>query len=184
VVRSCPPTADAGYSAWNTTPARAFALVAVAALTLVCLTGSANGAVAANGAREVLRGVVLGDGGPQAGYRVSLHASYLVGGPHETILGTATTGSDGHFEIEFKLVPGRPGGLPPILYVLAEKGDSMLASVFASVPDDGVVVDELTTAAMGASFAQFVDGASISGNAYGMHNAVQMAANMADPARG
>ena len=184
MLRSCPPTADAPFLTRCTRPARALALVAVAALTLVCLTGSAHGTVAGNGARDVLRGVVLGDGGPQAGYSVSLRASYLIGGPHEDVLGTATTDSDGRFEIDFKLIPGRPGGLPPILYVLAEKGDSMLASVFDSVPEHGVVVDELTTVAMASSFAQFVDGASISGNAYGMHNAVRMAANMADPASG
>ena len=130
MLRSCPPTADAPFLTRCTRPARALALVAVAALTLVCLTGSAHGAVAGNGARDVLRGVVLGDGGPQAGYSVSLRASYLIGGPHEDVLGTATTDSDGRFEIDFKLIPGRPGGLPPILYVLAEKGDSMLASVF------------------------------------------------------
>lgn len=156
----------------------------MAALTVACVIGSASGAIAGGRAKDVLRGIVLGDGAPQPGYRVTLHASYLIGGPHESLLGTATTDAAGRFEITFKLIPGQPHRLEPILYVLAEKGDSMLASVFDAVPDDGIVVDELTTVAMGTAFAQFVDDRRISGNAYGMNNAVKMAANMADPVSG
>ena len=61
----------------------------------------------------------------------------------------------------------------------------MLASAFGDLSkNDRVVVNELTTVAIGTAFAQFIDGREISGNTYGMLNAVAMAANMANPRTG
>lgn len=47
-----------------------------------------------------------------------------------------------------------------------------------------VVVNERTTVATGNAFAQFIDDKVVTGNTYGMLNAVRMAANMADPLTG
>ncbi|MGA2411360.1 MAG: hypothetical protein ABSG46_13350 [Candidatus Binataceae bacterium] len=62
----------------------------------------------------------------------------------------------------------------------------MLASAIGnvgSVPQN-VVVNELTTVATGNAFAQFVGNWSIEGNPCGISNAIQMAANLADPQSG
>ena len=150
-----------------------------------CLTTQTASAGQGHGNKSTLDGVVEGAGHPQPGYSVSLYASYA-GHPNtersNRLLGTDTTDEAGGFEIHYKK-PRRRN--PAVLYLVAEKDEAMLASAIGDVADDAfVVVNERTTVATGVAFAQFIDGRRITGNRYGMLNAVPMAANMANPASG
>ena len=143
------------------------------------------GAKVAPGSKHTLTGVVEGNGVPQAAYEVFLYASYGNGKGFNGFLGTSVTDGAGSFEIDYKLAPGLVNNHLPVLYVLAEKGESMLASAISDGATDGaIVVNERTTVAIGVAFAQFIDGRKISGNTYGRANAVGMAANMANPLTG
>jgi hypothetical protein len=155
--------------------------IAVLSLALACLTGTAASGDAP-GFTRTLKGMVEGDGVAQPGYEVSLYASYSGGIPFPKLLGTDTTDGGGNFKIEYRLPPGLSGPNKPVLYVLAEKHEAMLASAIGD--HDDIVVNELTTVAIGTAFAQFIDGREITGNTYGMLNAVKMAANMANPKTG
>jgi hypothetical protein len=68
---------------------------------------------------------------------------------------------------------------PPLLFVEAAHGAVMLASAIGTSPDatSEIVVNERTTVATANAFAQFVAGQKIAGDAYGMINALRMAAN-------
>lgn len=143
----------------------------------------AGGKAERGDARATLRGVVEGNGAPQGGYEVRLYAS-VPGKSRQSLLGSDTTDSTGRFEITYRRTSGKRHR-EPVLYALAERGSSMLAVAAGEVSrDSSVVVNERTTVAIGAAFAQFVGGRGISGNTYGMRNAVSMAANMADPETG
>ncbi len=134
--------------------------------------------------RRILSGVVDGDGATQAGYEVTLYASRVVGGSRIGVLGSDTTDAAGRFRIPYEL-HGRALGVGPVLYVMAERGDSMLASAVGDLSRSArIVINERTTVAIGTAFAQFIDARAIVGNAVGMRNAVMMAANMADPRTG
>jgi hypothetical protein len=166
-----------GYRVRVSVPRRS----AVVLLAFVCLTGWAASADAA-GLTGTLMGTVQGDGGVQAGYHVSLYAAFS-GSPFKKLLGSDTTDGGGNFTIKYRFLPG--GYAKPVLYVVAEKGKAMLASAVGALSkNDYVDVNELTTVAIGTAFAQFIDGRDISGNTYGVLNAVAMAANMANPKTG
>jgi sugar lactone lactonase YvrE len=157
-------------------------VVALALAVGFALPGSAD---ARSVATRTLAGVVEGDGGPQAGYEVSLYASRATEHPSVAVLGTDTTEGSGRFHIEYRVPPGLSQQEKLVLYVLAEKGQAMLASAIGDgSQSDRIVVNELTTVAIGTAFAQFIDGRTVSGNAVGMSNAVGMAANMVDPRTG
>ena len=133
-----------------------------------------------------LQGKVESGGTGLAGYDVSLYASYVEHGPTWTRLGSATSTGAGDFLISYAIPPGLSSDRQPVLFIEAQHGPVMLAtavSAGSSVPSD-VVVNERTTVAVGNAFAQFIDGAKINGNLYGMVNAVRMAANLADPESG
>jgi len=120
-----------------------------------------------------------------AAYEVSLDARFV--GPLNTIkvLSRATTGPAGEFAINYRLPPGLPPSVQPILFVRAERGPVMLVSAIGRAPVAGpVVVNERTTVATGFAFAQFVDGSAIDGNRFGMLNAIRMAANLVSPETG
>ena len=154
----------------------------LAALACFCMAASAD---AKPHGTNKLEGVVIGDGAEQPGYEVSLYASYPGGIPFKKLLGTDTTDGSGAFTIRYKLPPGLSRHDKAVLYILAESGKSMLASAIGNISKhDDVVVNELTTVAIGTAFAQFIDDRKITGNKYGMINAVAMAANMADPKTG
>ena len=153
---------------------------AVVLLAFACVTGIAVSADAP-GFTRTLEGMVEGDGVAQSGYEVSLYASYSGGIHFKKLLGTDTTDGYGNFKIKYR-PPGLRGPNKPVLYVLAEKYEAMLASAIGD--HDDIVVNELTTVAIGTAFAQFIDGRKITGNKYGMLNAVKMAANMASPKTG
>lgn len=154
-------------------------------LALLCFASVAVKADVGFNGKNKLDGVVKGDGAFLPGYKVSLFASFPGGIPFKTLLGTDTTDSSGQFTIDYKLPLGLSHHFKPVLYVIAESGNSMLASAIGDVSkNDSVVVTELTTVAIGTAFAQFIDGRKIAGNKYGMINAVAMAANMANPKTG
>lgn len=128
-----------------------------------------------------LQGTVESGGNGLDGYSVTLYVSYAGRKPYWRALGTATTDSAGEFSIPLKR--RRVGA---ILFVVAEKDSAMLVSVIGRglrIPRY-VVVNELTTVATGAAFAQFIDGEKIRGNKYGMLNAVKIAEDMAIPETG
>lgn len=158
------------------------ALLLLATAGSICLAEPTNNVEKRPVFLRGLDGVVMGNGNPQADYEVSLYASYNNGQPLG-ILGTAISDSAGHFDIRYTLPAGLWRNQKLVLYVLAEKGPSLLATAIGdnSLP---VVVNERTTVATGAAFAQFIDGREIRGNKYGMLNAVKMAANMANPETG
>jgi hypothetical protein len=163
------------------------ARVVVAAMASLCLLGVATGADARVRAPAAsVHGVVVGDGSRQAGFTVSVYASRTDGGRHVKLLGRGVTGRAGRFRVTYALTAAdrRPGSA--VLYVLAQKRSAMLgAAVGTSTRGRRVVVNERTTVAIGTSFAQFISrGRRITGNTYGMLNAVHMAGNMANPRTG
>jgi sugar lactone lactonase YvrE len=168
--------------------ARTLLVVATSACVLVSASLASADERRAGGVRNTLAGVVEGAGLRQHGYTVSLYASDLPpggGSPARRgirLLGRATSDHAGRFTIEYE---PRKRGRHAVLYVLAEKSLSMLASAIGDGSrHDSVVVNERTTVATGVAFAQFIADRKILGNRFGMLNAVDMAANMADPTSG
>jgi hypothetical protein len=157
---------------------------AIATLIVLALTGSAVGASKAQAVK--LQGKVESGGTGLAGYTVSLYASFVDHGPSWKLLSSDTSDNGGNFQITYSLPPGLSDDQQPLLFVEAEHGPVMLASAIGmgSSALSDVVVNERTTVATGNAFAQFVDAGKIGGNTYGMINAVQMAANLADPQTG
>jgi hypothetical protein len=150
-------------------------LIAMMALTM----GGFSKVQGANGLR--LRGVVESNGVGLDGYAVSLYASFVTHPKRTKLLASAATDSSGQYEIDYRI----PSGRPAVLYILATRGQAMLASAIGDGPVTGVAfVNERTTIATGFAFAQFVSGQELTGNRYGMLNAVHMAANMANPQTG
>ncbi|UCE64066.1 MAG: hypothetical protein JSU59_02670, partial [Nitrospirota bacterium] len=155
-------------------------------LILACILGAQPTMAQKDWGLRTLRGIVEGNGGVQAGYDVSLYVSEPDSQSGSRILGTATTQDDGMFEIHYRLPKSLPYRRHAVYYVLAENGLVMLSSAIGAgrnIPDN-IVVNERTTVAIGTAFAQFVQERKILGNKYGMVNAVNMAANMADPKTG
>jgi hypothetical protein len=146
---------------------------------------SAAGSPAESRRTHVLEGRVTGGGDALSGYRVRLYANFVVGGPHWVTLGSDTTDAAGAFRIRY----GEPRGQDevPSLFVVATRGPVELATALprrAWGDDIQATVNERTTVAAGTAFAQFVRERRIDGNRYGMRNAAQMAANLADPRTG
>lgn len=136
-------------------------------------------ALGAKGLR--LHGVVESNSAGLENYDVSLFARFVTRPKRTQLLGTATTDSSGQFDIEYKM----PSTRPAVVYILATRGEAMLASAIGDGPTTGVVfINERTTIATGFAFAQFVSGQKLKGNRYGMLNAVHMAANMANAQTG
>ena len=133
-----------------------------------------------------LQGKVESAGTGLPGYAVSLHASYVEHGPTWTLLGTGTSDSAGNFQLTYSIPPGLLSDRQPLLFIEAARGGVLLANAVgaASGAPAAVVINDRTTVALGNAFAQFIDGAQISGNLYGMANAAHMAANLADPETG
>jgi hypothetical protein len=154
------------------------AIAMVAGLMLATADAIAAGATK-------LQGSVQSGGNGLSGYKVSLYVSFVDHGPPWKFLGSDTSNSAGNFEIAYALPPGLAND-PSILFVQAERGHVMLASAISlgSKAPAQIVVNERTTVATGNAFAQFVDDRKISGNTYGMINALPMAANLANPQTG
>lgn len=153
---------------------------------LVWILGARPATASSSLPMQSLQGVVESGGVGLAGYEVSLYASSVSGLPPWQKLGAATTNSNGIFEISYASLNGLPHRYQPVLFVLAEDRPVMLASAIGSGPAvaSPVTVNERTTVATSVAFAQFVNGRKIQGNEYGVINAAQMVANMADPTTG
>ena len=138
------------------------------------------------GREQYIRGLVEGNGNPLPGYKVTLYVSYAGDLHNDRVLASAVTDSYGKFRLRYRQPFGLSLKLKPVFFVIAEKGPAMLVSAIGAGPrlPKSVVVNERTTVATATSFAQFVHGRKILGNAYGMRNAVRMAANMANPFTG
>jgi len=135
---------------------------------------------------ETLHGKVESGGTGLAGYEVSLFASFVDHGSAWLLLGSDISNKAGKFHITYSLPKGFSNDQQPLLFVEAKRGAVTLATAIgmASSAPEEIVVNELTTVATGNAFAQFVEGEKIRGNFYGMVNAVQMAANLANPKTG
>lgn len=132
-----------------------------------------------------LRGSVESGSAGLPGYEVVLFVKYAGSTEPLQTLGTAMTDASGEFEISYQLPDGPLNQQQPILFVKAEKDRSMLVSAIGMAPVSGdIIVNERTTVAAGFAFAQFIDEESVSGNEYGMINAVHMAGNLANPETG
>jgi hypothetical protein len=147
-------------------------------LALLMLVGVAGVSHAKAASASSLRGTVESGGTGLEGYEVSLYASFVRPFGRTSLLGRDTTGPSGEFRITYRLA----SMAKPLLFVRAERGPAMLASAIGQAHVPGpVTVNERTTIATGFAFAQFVRAFEITGNRYGMLNAVHMAANMASP---
>jgi hypothetical protein len=90
-------------------------------IALLVLTASAfPGALGESGTS--LRGIVESGGTGLAAYEVSLYARFVGRLGTARVLGRATTGPAGEFEIDYQLPPGLPSSLQPMLFVRAESG--------------------------------------------------------------
>ncbi|HET8927589.1 MAG TPA: hypothetical protein VFN24_07135 [Microbacterium sp.] len=163
------------------------AVVAAAAMVLTMTTGVTPAGAAPAGsapharaaATETLRGAVMSGSSTLAHYKVSLYAAR----PDSafTLLGSDTADKRGRFEIGYAPAPA-----DAVLFVEAKLGRVLLASAIGTgeaAPEE-VVINERTTVATGTAFAQFINDRKITGNRYGMANAVHMAANLVDPQTG
>src|SRR5499425_1165626 len=132
-----------------------------------------------------LQGAVQSGGSGLPLYKVSLYIAYLQGGPDWKLLGTGTSDGTGRFFITYAVPPGLAEA-PSLLFAHAERGPVLLASAISMgpIPPAFVVVNERTTVATGAAYAQFVESRKIAGNPVGMLNALPMAANFANPFTG
>jgi hypothetical protein len=133
-----------------------------------------------------LEGKVETGGHGLAGYQVSLYGSFVDHGPRWMLLGSGISDQLGNFQITYSIPKGLANDQQPVLFVEAQDGPVVLASAIGigtKIPVQ-VVVNERTTVATANAFAQFVDGKTITGNTYGMINAVSMAANFAAPDTG
>lgn len=132
-------------------------------------------------ATRQVEGVVRSGGDALAGYEVALYASSPDGPDRWSLLGSDTSDARGRFGIAFTPPAGEP-----VYVVEATRGASMLAGAIGAGPTVArqVVVNERTTVAVGNAFAQFVGADRIEGNRTGMANAVQVVADLADPATG
>jgi len=132
-----------------------------------------------------VQGLVESDGVGLRNYQVSLYASLPNGGGWQSLAHT-TTDATGHFTMTYSVPQTQSGQPQPPLFVEAVSGPVMLASAIGNVGNvpQNVVINELTTVATGNAFAQFIGNWGIQGNPYGISNAVQMAANLADPHNG
>lgn len=142
-----------------------------------------------------LSGLVQGGLSGISGAGVTLYAAGTGYGSNATVLGTATTDSDGSFTMEYTAPAS-----PTVLYLVALRGNAGFGSNSAigltgvagmsnAVPES-VTINELTTAAAEWALAQFTDstgqiiGAPLS-NSTGLTNAANQAqANLADISSG
>ena len=132
-------------------------------------------------ADQILAGTVQSGGTgtvqPLAGATVTLYQT-TAGAP--TTIGSATAGADGRFSI-----PGTSTGTDGIFYATATVGRSevLMAIVGPEIRGD-IVINELTTVAAAFSMAQFAQGTTLAGDAFGLRIAAGMNDNLVDPLTG
>ncbi|HWK88658.1 MAG TPA: hypothetical protein VNP72_01635 [Longimicrobium sp.] len=114
---------------------------------------------------------------PLHGVPVTLHQT-TAGAPR--ILGGAATGDDGSFTFSYTGASG-----DGIFYATARFNEQVVMMVIVGPEIRGpIVINELTTVAAAFSMAQFAEGASLAGNAFGLRIAAMMNHNLVDPLTG
>lgn len=114
---------------------------------------------------------------PLAGVPVTLYAA-TPGAP--AVAGKGMTDADGRFSIT--TIPASTDGIYYATAVVS--GGAVLVAVVGPQIQGEVVINELTTVAAAFSMAQFTDGASITGNAFGLRIAAGMNSNLVDTGTG
>jgi hypothetical protein len=158
------------------------------AASLVLLVAGCGGddSSSGDGRQLTLSGRVQSNGASLTAFKVSLFGSFSGDGGTWVFLGSATTGADGGFTVDYRLTDAQRAQ-QPVLFIEAASGPAMLASAIGT--GDGavaapVVVNDFTTVAAGNAFAQFISASGIAGDPTGMRNASQMMTNLADPVSG
>ena len=151
---------------------RSIRLIGVAAAaTMLASVSLAHGATQRGVVRSVEGGVPFA--------KVTIYRAGDTPGGGEVPLGFGVADGDGEFEVGF-VPPPDPGA---VLYLIAEGATeaTRLATVLggSGIPDE-VTVNERTTVATAYTMAQFIDGASIGGNAVGVRNAASIFRNLVD----
>jgi hypothetical protein len=124
-------------------------------------------------------GVVKAGATPISGATVKLYDAAHDRHLQATLLGSASTDSDGHFSITYDSRPPTD-----VIYLIASGSAASLE--FAAVlgqaggAPSNVVINELTTIASAWSMAQFLDGDSIGGKSPGMPNAAATSGILVD----
>jgi hypothetical protein len=151
------------------------------ASVMLSAVGALGGQALADG---VISGRVMSKGKPLEGYGIAVFATGTERGvplPPEPI-GIGLSDLRGRFVVRYRT----PSTANAVIYVLAARSSVVLASALgpeATLPG-AITINERTTVATGFAFAQFIQGAEISGNRYGVSNAVHMAANLANVVTG
>jgi len=118
------------------------------------------------------------DSQPIAGARVTL---YNVTENAPAVLGTGTTDANGWFQTDHDT--GSSSDF--VFYATASLPNGvLLVNVIGPENQGPIVINELTTVAAAFSMAQFVDGSTISGNAFGVRIASGMNDNLVSPLTG
>lgn len=150
--------------------------VALALAGLLALGVSSAGA-----ATRTVAGKVESGNRILAGVQVKAYRSGGANGKPK-LLAAGRTNRGGKFRLRVR----EPRNGDAVVYMtVGRRGAIQLAATLGSAPLPGrVVIDELTTAATGFAFAQFIKGRRIAGPSPGPRNAALMAANLADARRG
>lgn len=94
------------------------------------------------------------------------------------LLGQSISGPAGEFKIHFT----EPSDPHAVLYLMARRGQAVLATVLGPAPlgVTNIVINERTTVAAGYTLAQFISNHDITGNVVGVKNAAAMLRNLVD----
>lgn len=156
------------------TPGAIVAILAVSALLLVL-------PAAASAEATTLKGTVASGGRALEATPVKV---YRAGGADGqiTLLGRGVSNATGRFHLRYR----DPADDEAVLYAIAGKGGEvrLAATLGLGSAKHRATLNELTTAATGYAFAQFVGGRRISGPSPGPENAALMARNLVNPRTG
>lgn len=152
------------------------------AAVIACLSAVALAApAAASAATTTLSGTVASGGRALDATPVKV---FRAGGADGRVsrLGRGVSDERGRFRLRYR----EPGDADAVLYAIAGKGAGirLAATLGLGSAKRGVTINELTTAATGYAFAQFIGGRRISGPAPGPQNAALMARNLVNPRTG
>ena len=133
---------------------------------------------------DPINGRVDGAGAPIAGSTVTLWAA-SAGPPRQ--LAETRTDTDGRFSLDSDtgdamLYLTAKGGQPIAAKTGGDNAAVTMLAVIGSKPPANVVINEMTTIASVWTHAQFLDGASIRGNALSLRIAASNVPNFVDPA--
>jgi len=151
-------------------------------------TAAAAVPVAAGGVGPALRATVVADGAPVRGAIVRLYAAGTSPG-EASLVTTATTDASGSVDLRLRNMIDDDAVLYATAHGGAVRGRPVpatveLATALGDLRKGGVVIDELTTVAAGASLAQFAVDGVVGGANPGLRNAALMPRNLIDLSTG